>query len=62
MGRHNSKPPRRFGMAHEKHRQHRKERVQEAKVGRKSFKCSIRGPVVDQKYACLVNFPDQTCV
>ena len=31
--------------------------VQETKVGRKSFKYSIRGPVVDHKYACLVYFP-----
>ena len=38
MGRHKAKPPRRFGMAHGKHSQRRKERVQEAKVGRKSFK------------------------
>ena len=38
MGRHKAKAPRKFGMAHGKHMQCRNERVQEAKVGRKSFK------------------------
>ena len=38
MGRHKAKAQRRFEMAHGKHRQRRKERVQEAKVCRKSFK------------------------